>query len=305
MQDPVEISSRRPPWLVWLRLAFIFATIAAALIFLANQREEIALAAERSNHGLLAAALLLSFANALFACWSWYVLIWPYRADLAPSDGVRLFFTSQLGKYLPGGIWPFLAAAELGRSAGFERRVTVGSFTLALMIGLGSGALIVAFTLPQTIDLPVFSENAVWLAALPLAAIALPQVRRLIARILKIDVAPGFGNILASMILAAIAWVCAGAQLQLLTCGLSLSTDASTIAAFAGIYAASWIVGFLFMIAPAGFGPREATMIAMLMTVMPLADAMLVALLSRVGMTIADLIGAALAAIVPRALAAR
>jgi uncharacterized membrane protein YbhN (UPF0104 family) len=57
-----------------------------------------------------------------------------------------------------------------------------------------------------------------------------------------------------------------------------------------GAFAVSWIAGFVFVLAPAGAGVREAIMVALLGTTMSPATALTVALISRFMLTLGDVI---------------
>jgi uncharacterized membrane protein YbhN (UPF0104 family) len=61
------------------------------------------------------------------------------------------------------------------------------------------------------------------------------------------------------------------------------------------VFAAGWVVGFVLLIAPAGVGPREAAIVALL----PLGQGtgLLIALVSRLMMTVADAVWAGLTAL--------
>jgi uncharacterized membrane protein YbhN (UPF0104 family) len=59
-----------------------------------------------------------------------------------------------------------------------------------------------------------------------------------------------------------------------------------------GAYALAWSAGFVIVFFPGGIGPREAVLVAVLSPVMPAASALVVALASRMVMTIGDLLWA-------------
>ena len=69
----------------------------------------------------------------------------------------------------------------------------------------------------------------------------------------------------------------------------------SVLAIAAGAYALAWAVGFVLIPFPGGVGPRELAFIAALAPVMPRGSAIVVAVVSRLVLTIADLAWAALA----------
>ena len=68
-----------------------------------------------------------------------------------------------------------------------------------------------------------------------------------------------------------------------------------------GAYALAWSVGFLIIFFPGGIGPREIALIAVLAPVMPSASALVVALASRVVMTVGDLVWAGVGLAIGRA----
>jgi uncharacterized membrane protein YbhN (UPF0104 family) len=67
-----------------------------------------------------------------------------------------------------------------------------------------------------------------------------------------------------------------------------------------GGYALAWAVGFIIIVFPGGIGPRELAFIAVLAPVMSSASALVVALVSRVVMTIGDLVWAGSALVIGR-----
>jgi uncharacterized membrane protein YbhN (UPF0104 family) len=70
--------------------------------------------------------------------------------------------------------------------------------------------------------------------------------------------------------------------------GSGASLFALTIGAFAG----AWATGFLFVVAPAGAGVREGVLVLALSTVIPVSAATLAALVSRLLVTVGDLLWA-------------
>jgi uncharacterized membrane protein YbhN (UPF0104 family) len=105
---------------------------------------------------------------------------------------------------------------------------------------------------------------------------------------------PDGRHLLAACAWAAAMWLCYGAHLYLLTVAVG---DPVAGIVSTGVFAAAWVVGFVLLIAPAGLGPREAAIVALL----PLsaASALIVALVSRLIMAIADGAWAAATAIDP------
>jgi uncharacterized membrane protein YbhN (UPF0104 family) len=83
-------------------------------------------------------------------------------------------------------------------------------------------------------------------------------------------------------------WLCFGAHAWFLI-SVFAGKSGHTYALSLGGYALAWAVGFLIVFFPGGIGPREVALIAVLAPVMPSASALVVALASRVVMTVGDL----------------
>ena len=90
-------------------------------------------------------------------------------------------------------------------------------------------------------------------------------------------------------------WVFNGLHIWLLATRLGAPAGKAALLALGG-FAFAWSVGFLVVFAPAGAGIRDVLLVATLGPVLGVAAATAVALVSRVLMTIGDLITAAAAA---------
>lgn len=285
-----SIRQRLARWAWLARAVFLISACVAAFALIWREGENIfkALGAIQPHHAAL--ALALSMGHIFASYLAWRVIIAGRDPQLTATNSARIFFLGQIGKYLPGGVWPFLASAEFGRDAGLKSRTTMASLFLALMANLGSGVILCLIALPQALDL--LPTDPLWLLA-AIAALAIllhPALLRKITSAAGIDLAPSPGRVFGAGILSVATWLFAGLHLIVLTRGIGVPLDATDLMLFTAIYAFAWIAGFLFMIAPAGLGAREATMIALLATIMPLAAAGGIALMSRLLMTLADFI---------------
>ncbi|NTV39662.1 MAG: UPF0104 family protein, partial [Demequinaceae bacterium] len=228
------------------------------------------------------------------------------EAPLREASGV--FLVSQAGKYVPGAVWPVVAQAEFAQAHGVSRaRATVGS-----LVAMAVGVVMAAFV--GAVALAVFSPGEVltyWWVLLIAAALAVTLVPPVLSRLLAIALrvlrrqgeVPRIGGkaLAASAAWSALNWAALGAQAFVLI--RALGGDASYGLA-TGAFALAWLVGFLVVFAPAGFGPREYALALLLGSVVTGPQALALALLSRFAMTLADAIGLALGAIARRSLPA-
>ena len=57
----------------------------------------------------LAAALVVVVVGIFATFWCWRAILVDLGGELPLAAGIRVFFLGQLGKYLPGSVWPALA----------------------------------------------------------------------------------------------------------------------------------------------------------------------------------------------------
>ncbi len=240
-------------------------------------------------------AVVLSLAAAYL---SWRAVMQGLGASLPIVAGSRVFFVAQLGKYMPGSVWPLLAQMELGKDLGVARsRSGVGGL-VALMIGLISGSVVGVGLLLVTSSSLLTQYR--WLVLVPvvgLLALVPPVLQRVIDLGLRLARRDGDPHdlppraLLAAIGWALLMWLLLGVQCYLLARDLATTTDQLLLVS-AGAFAASWVVGFLVVFAPAGAGAREAALVLALSPVMSRADALSLALVSRVLMSLGDLAAA-------------
>lgn len=213
------------------------------------------------------------------------------------------YFPGQLGKYVPGSLWPIVGRAELARRGGVPRAAAYGSVVLTL------GATYLAAVLVVIGFLPFAGDNgageAWWvLLLLPIGLLVLHPavlgvVKRLAARVVRrpIEVViPSWRDSVELVVRHAPAWVFIGAATWCVA--RALDRDAAIVELMVPSVL-SWVVGFVFVPVPGGIGVREAAFIA---TAVSLGDgvAETVAVVSRLVFMLVDVSGAALATTVLR-----
>jgi hypothetical protein len=218
----------------------------------------------------------------------------------------QIFFAGQLGKYVPGSVWPVIMQMELGVDHDVPRAQAAAATVLQMGLTLATGALLTVATLPFVVATGL--RHVTWLAAVvvgvSLAALH-PRVAnpalRLVFRLLRrqpLEQPLSWRGLLSASALQGAGWVLFAGPVVLISRDLGASGGRLVILAI-GAFAASWLAGFLFVLAPAGAGVRETVLVAVLATSMSSAVGLTVALISRLMMTLGDVIvgGIALGAI--------
>lgn len=243
---------------------------------------------------------------------AWRALLADLGSPLPIPVAVRVMFVGQLGKYVPGAVWAVAAQVELARDYQVPRRRSVAAGLVAMATTLVVGLVVAGVTLPLT------SKHAMhrywWvLAVIPVAIACLyPPVARfflnLVLRVVRrqpMERPVSLGATFRALGWTTVGWICFGLQAWLLIRqfardGTDLSGQLHLLALSFGAYALSWAVGFLVIFFPGGIGPREAALVAVLAPVMPAGSALVVALASRMVMTLGDLIWASIGLAVRR-----
>ena len=219
----------------------------------------------------------------------------------------RIYFVGQIGKYVPGGAWSVLAQAQLARRHQISRTRSAVIALSTLTVIVTTGALFAALGL---VGWSPDSLSRYWwvLAVVPLRAAllyppvfnrALALVEHLLRRPVE-DVQIERRTLASSAGWSCVMWVLFGLHAATLVAGLHPASPLRAGVLAVGAFALAWVVGFLVVIAPAGTGPREAALVLALAPALPSSSALLVALVSRVLMVVADAVAAGVAAVIAR-----
>lgn len=270
-----------------LRLAFVPCAVVFAVVGLRGQWSEIvdALAALRWTQITLAALAIVLAVLCTGVVWT--ATVRGYDHHLPLPEALRIFFIGQLGKYIPGSIWSFMAQAQMATSFAIPARTTVSAGGLFLGVNLATSAAL-AGVLRLLTGTPM--EIPGWLAALLLlagTAFLLPPVLTRVGRVLAQRTWGehcAWCKAVTVTGLMTVTWALYGAS----TLALLPASQRPTLVYAVVVFAIAYIGGVLVIIAPAGFGVREITMTALLSPVTGLAPAAAAALLSRVLTTAVD-----------------
>lgn len=251
--------------------------------------------------GLLAASVL-----ALTAVLAWGVVVWKLVLDRFDHPAIplrhllRIWFLSNLARYVPGKIWQFVGAAELARIAGLSRAVILTSMVVHMGFSLLSAAVVAGLVLMPTglpDGVPAMALGA--LAALSILLVHPALLNRalgILARALKRDVLRWRGRWRDGLLLLALSigsWILYGAAFALFVHAV-VGAGLDRVLPLAGVNALSFVAGYLVFLAPAGLGAREGVMAMLLRPFAPVGIAAVVAVLSRLWTVAAELLGAAL-----------
>ena len=227
-------------------------------------------------------------------------------ADASTADTLRWFFPGQLGKYVPGGVWPVVGRGELAVRGGLPRGAAYSSVGLSIATTYLAAVLVAALSLPFAAGDLADGDPPLWvLAGLPLGLVVLhPAIlRRIVAvgeRVLgkaaNVTV-PAWRDTVALVVVHVPAWLLIATATWLVTRAFDPSPPVAGLL-FATVV--SWIVGFVVVGVPGGIGVREATFAAVVAGAVPTGVGATAALAARLVFMLADTSGALLVALVRR-----
>ena len=294
------------------RLLVVAQVVVLAVIALFVART---LSAGLRSSGFLHLRFSLPYLLASWAALAGYYALYVGGMDIilrllgAPSSLGRVFklnFATNLGKYLPGGIWPVFGRLTLGPKLGLPRRVVAPGMVLEAGLSIAGGLLVFFASLAFGGSLPKGTQAWQWaaLAAIVVVGTAPPVFRRALAvgfRLAKVD-APvprlSFPATLGLVAYYAVSWVVAGFAFRLYT--LALVADApGRVLQYAGVYAAASVTGLVVLLAPGGIGVREGVISLLLAPVIGGAAATLVGFSARIWSTLLELTASAVALALP------
>jgi len=241
-----------------------------------------------------ATALVLVTYAILIEGWRRVLIAWD--SDLPFKDAARIWFLSNLGKYVPGNIWSLTAMGVMARERGVSAIAAAGSSVIMQMVSLATGTAIVMVTGAKLLGQPLLVGAAVLLlvAILLSAPRFLPPMAAWARTMMGRDITPPFvpaTSIWTAAVASTLSWLFYGVAFQLFVRGL-LGSASGEISSYIAVYTAAYILGFISPIAPAGLGVREFTLAAF-MTQLGLAneaDAALVAIAARLWLTVVELV---------------
>ena len=292
---PTRLAPTRLARNPWLRAGLLAFAVGLAVYGLASQWTAVHAALAKLDGYDVAFAALSVIAGLGGMLMAWRALLADLGSPLPLPAAIRVMFIGQLGKYVPGAVWALAAQVELARDYDVPRR---RSATASLV---GMATTLVVGLIAAGVMLPLTSGHAAmrywWVLAIaPLAAVCLhPKIiefgLNLVLRVLRkppLEELVSGAGMARALAWTTLGWLCFGAHAWFLI-SVFAGKSPHVFALSLGGYALAWSVGFLIIFFPGGIGPREIALVAVLAPVMSSASALVVALASRVVMTIGDL----------------
>lgn len=254
-------------------------------------------AATKLNPAVLVVGLTATMAGSLIAAYAWWVIVKGLGAELPAWNAVTICLAGQLGKYLPGSLWPALMQAELAERQRVPRRIVVTGFAISLAASLCAGAVVGSLVLVSSGSavaptVPGIAHGWAVAGATALcvaftATVLFPGVvvsilTRALSRWIEPASISGLDRsaLRNCLVLSVLGWVVTGLHVWSLAVSLGADPLSALPIAIGGLAAAT-VIGSLALLSPGGLGVREVVLIACLGAILPLPSAVVLAAASR------------------------
>jgi hypothetical protein len=283
---------RRP--LAWLLALIALAFLARILFDSSVQLQQYPIAVDPPT---IALSFIALFAPLILAVPLWWCSLRWLGAPLSFAGAVRIWFLSNIVRYVPGNLWQPVTMVVLARERGIDEVRTATSVALNWILSNLSGLLVAGLYWVVDPDSP--SRERLWL--LPLIAVAalavlhpavLGRVLRLALRATRRPASEHlltFGRLLLLLGLHCGIWVCYGVAFAIFWSAL-YPLDWRELPRLTGVFAGAYAIGFLSLLTPSGLGVREGALVIFLSGVYPVAVITVIALLSRIWLIAGELL---------------
>jgi hypothetical protein len=247
---------------------------------------------------LVAASCVLVLASYGVLIQTWRLTLRVWNAQLPALSAARIWFISNLGRYVPGKIWQISAMGVMTHREGVSAVAATSASIMVNLVNIVSGVLVVFATGVGVLDIavPAGRITAGILVILAIGGLfAVPSLVSWLARRAasvsgrSIEL-PGSltPQVVGLGLVGTVAgWLLYGLAFELFAKGILGDAARGSSADYIAVYTASYLVGYLTLIAPGGIGVREAMLVLGLRAagITSEPDGLVLALSSRVWLT--------------------
>ena len=250
--------------------------------------------------------VVMSLAS-VWAGFAWWAVARAFGAPIAARPALRIYSTSNLGKYLPGKVWHAFARVYLAQQEGVPLALATTAVVTDIVLYIAAGLLVMVLALPLIASsfAVVDGRLVVGVALVGLVvglALLHPAILnwsfRLAARLMPRRSFPpieaSYATILKIFVLYVILWVLYTTALFVGIRAVYDGVSTAALPTLGAIYALSYLSGLIMPLAPAGLGVREGLMALLLSQLMPVPAAAAASVLVRVLQVAAEGLCAAL-----------
>ena len=252
----------------------------------------------------LVGAVFFAFMSMSYLGWMWGRLLLRRGYKVPRAQLVSWYYTGQLGKYVPGGVWAVVGRAEMAVRGGVPRADAYSVTGLSMFTTYSAAALCAALGSLLSWERPIIGAALLLALLFGLSVYAIAPLRQRLMALLR-KVTSGTNELTAPKDMLALTIVQVPAWIMI---SLSTTITAHAFGAEVGVLhmffvsSLSWLIGFLVIGAPGGLGVRESIFTGLLSASIGTSTALSLAVASRMIFVSVDFLGALIFNVIARKL---
>jgi hypothetical protein len=256
---------------------------------LINSWDQVSMYSFKINYTLLILAIITICISYISAAIGWIYTIKKLKQDLSIKKGLSIFFKAQISRYIPGTIWSYIGRVYLSKKENIPKTITSISLVLEAIFLLSTSAIISFLALFSYLKSNEISNYPLYfiIAAIPLILLHPTILNFLINKLLKLlkkqetNIKIRYLDLLKIFSIYILRGILLGMGFVIFTNSIYPINIANWPLLF-GASLLSWVIGYLFVIAPGGMGVKEAVIAFLLKPIMPIGISIIIALGSRI-----------------------
>jgi uncharacterized membrane protein YbhN (UPF0104 family) len=236
------------------------------------------------------------FLNFFIFVEGWRSIVSAFGSRISFKKAFWIMSSSQLAKYVPGGIWFALGRVYLGRNEKIKEEIVAISVVVETGLTFVVGILLFAICFMLTGNRGIIHLSFLIPALVVFLVVLYPPVlntlMRIALRLFKrdpFDLKISYVRILGLSIFFIALWLSQIIGFYFLINAV-YSIPFSSIFTLGAAYTLSWMTGFVVIFAPGGLGVREGMMTLLLASLIPSPLAVAISFIARVWMTLFEIV---------------
>jgi len=230
---------------------------------------------------------------------AWYLITVKLGIALSFSETLKTWFSSQLGKYLPGKVWLLLSRFYFYESKGKSKKAISVALYFETVTMVTAAALLFwasLFLFRGADAYRLGRESRGWeLLFIPVFILLHPRIlEKLFNRVLRwlgkdpVVLSLSYRDVLWILFVCLVSWMAGGIGFYLFVDSV-FPVPAGSVLYLMGALACSSVLGLIALFAPGGLGVREGVLVYLLTFTLPGSVAVVLSILTRLWMTLIEI----------------
>ncbi len=252
------------------------------------------------NWLLVVVSALIVFAAYAMLVETWRIMVRDWGSSLRWPDAARIWFVSNLGRYVPGKVWQIGAMGVMAQRAGVQPVAATGSSVVINVVLLLAGVGVVAVTGARLLGKPALVMGAA--VVVGIAVLLTPRLLPFMLRMAERAVGRKFESpplprrpIWIAGAASIAAWTLYGVAFYVFSRGVAPGAT-GPVSSYVAAFTASYLIGYVTLFVPGGLVVRESALAASLVQLglATSATSVLIAVASRLWLTVIEVLPGAI-----------